>query len=717
MSCGFESGSVRRYRSLGPVSGPVCLFVLSILCLPPTANAQQSSLPLLVEIEASSNVNRTGGYVPLSLRFDWSGPGSVLNGDLMINLHDGQDQMGTFVLNDLYLSAGEQQIELLIPSPAARDFWQPQCDVDLTFITDQGIRHRLQPQILRFPGANRRSLVLAVGTLATDYERIPEQNLISWFEFERFDPAQGSRTRPLEQGLITLPRIMRPDEFPTHPLSHCVEDVVLLPGDVYAKLSAQQRQALQSWVRAGGSLCVLLADDASLSADHVEQLNSWVGAHDEPLLYRMTDGRVRFVHGATGPMRRHYGLGRILFADVSEEIPVDQRFTTPEWREAIAFLWKFRKEQQERIKHLPWSWQIGRDLASQHLAGGFGSGSMSLNRMAQDVTPQPTGGGPALLEGTLPMGMTVVPLWLIWIILVCYVLAIGPGDYILLGKLRARKFTWLLFPVVTISFTAAAIVLSNRLMGGTSSGGSVLFRDLAEGGVIARENRIELLFFPGNRTTTTELNGALFSEIDHHKMGAVLLDRFQRPRSDGVRRRPGILTGRLPTQGTVTQSVSQWTPRFNRTFRIPLLEMKDQSGFNWDLPLDPRDEASQARFRDQLIATFGAHVQAHFVPATRNAGQPIVLIGQPSFMSSVYVNQQGRRFDSTRDDGIDFILAATMRQEPGFFSLVSQVSPKCDEYLEDVPVLDPSDDDAWVLIVCVRDANNWVVYRKLYRGS
>ncbi len=49
-----------------------------------------------------------------------------------------------------------------------------------------------------------------------------------------------------------------------------------------------------------------------------------------------------------------------------------------------------------------------------------------------------------------------------------------------------------------------------------------------------------------------------------------------------------------------------------------------------------------------------------------------------------------------------------------YFSIVSQVSPQGSASMEDMPILDPTDSNQWLLIVAMKKDMHTTVYRRLY---
>jgi hypothetical protein len=65
----------------------------------------------------------------------------------------------------------------------------------------------------------------------------------------------------------------------------------------------------------------------------------------------------------------------------------------------------------------------------------------------------------------MPPGVRGLPWWLVAGICAVFVVVIGPGDWLVLGRLRRRRWTWVLFPVVAVLTTAVTVGLSRWWMG------------------------------------------------------------------------------------------------------------------------------------------------------------------------------------------------------------------------------------------------------------
>jgi hypothetical protein len=63
-------------------------------------------------------------------------------------------------------------------------------------------------------------------------------------------------------------------------------------------------------------------------------------------------------------------------------------------------------------------------------------------------------------------GVGLVPFWTVVALVIVYLLAIGPGDYFLLGRfLRRRQWTWVTFPLIVVLVAAGALALAWAIKG------------------------------------------------------------------------------------------------------------------------------------------------------------------------------------------------------------------------------------------------------------
>jgi hypothetical protein len=481
-----ERGAWRRCPH-GAINVAILLLVAGL-----TADARaQSNLPLQIEVDYPSNVARTCGPIRLQMTFTWSGPG-VFHGDLQLEARDSaRERLGVFRVDNVYLTEGEQSLEIMLPG-----FRVATLDDSITLTptliaaeTGRQMQHR-DLQVL-VPGDLKRELVVAIVSPESLIADRRENDIVDALRLERLAPPEVDSPH-----LLTKAVDWRAEDAPQDPLRYCACDIVLLPAGGLKLLEEPHLEALLAWVRAGGGVCVLI-DGTELEPEHVAWLNTLVTAPDAAPTF-LRDSQGRLIHelneAADTSLQKQYGLGRAVVV-----VGPDQAHPrAPHWKHAAAFLWRLRYEHLPRIvSHGKWNHQLTLESAQrapQLGMTGYGNVEVAQQALASDFQPLPTMGLTGLIQRLLPDGIRLVPLSTMGLLLLAYLIAIGPLDYFILGKLGMRKWTWCTFPAVTLIFTAFSIGLSNRSMSTTVLRRSAVIRDVAPGGIVARENRLSCCF-------------------------------------------------------------------------------------------------------------------------------------------------------------------------------------------------------------------------------
>jgi hypothetical protein len=329
-----------------------------------------------------------------------------------------------------------------------------------------------------------------------------------------------------------------------------------------------------------------------------------------------------------------------------------------------------------------------------------------------------------------------MPFSVIVAILSLFVLLIGPLDYFILGRLKRRYLTWILFPVVSVGFMLYTIRLSRSYMGSADYGNALVFMDVGDRGEVVRTNRYEVLFPAGERDVATDVRSGLFTAMDRERFGggSVGYGGYPPP-SDyygweyeygydydpyGGRRvgGPGMVLpeyrGRIPARFQALQKVHQWTPQLNRVFSL---------------------EPSEAGKDIDWHAVTMASLRGRDVPGENLES----LLGKRASETAVYLFHQDRvkclhqgMLIRITEEGARrhrqhrllapffpsvFFRHASVRPQVGLFSVISSISPTGGADFEDLTVLDPTDENEFLLVLIRQSDNDYHIFRKLYKGG
>jgi hypothetical protein len=141
--------------------------------------------------------------------------------------------------------------------------------------------------------------------------------------------------------------------------------------------------------------------------------------------------------------------------------------------------------------------------------------------------------GAALVRLLKPTSVSALPLATLGLVLGLFLLAVGPGEWLLLGMVRARRLTWYTFPIIAVVAAGILVIEAGRALGGSDGANRLVLIDVdAEGQVIAGH---ELHCFFRNRSGTieAETDGGLLSWYYRSGQGRDL-DRQEAPSTDGL---------------------------------------------------------------------------------------------------------------------------------------------------------------------------------------
>lgn len=702
----------------------------AILAAMPPVNAQdaRNSIGPALQLELKNQQTaRTGGPIPLIfdlIRND--GETALLEGTLHLSLTDGMDAYGRYVSHEMAISPGRSSYRILLPSIEGRSAFQT-IDVHARFVASDGRVIELDSRPLRTASDSSRFVRVDYcdPTGSIDHPRVSQ--FLQSLRLEQFEPEFRSRrvSRDADGRALTVFDRLRPSDMPSDPHWLCVSSLVVLSRNGFSDLRPKQLDTLLEWVRAGGSICI--EPLGTLDDTHMNFLHALT--QDSATDRLAVDERGQLIRPAEQSfalLRCGLGTAVVLFVNMRDDLDISR----PEWKSAVAALWHLRSDQiaaldsNGRIEQIP-EGRLYPNNAGNRYRGNYNSYAgypYQLPRLTdrQDLGVRPIQSVQGLLERLMPQDVEVVPLPYIGLILVLYLLTIGPLDYFVLGAFRARRFTWITFPLATVGFTLFTVWLSNAYLSSSAERTYVEFLDIAPNGDIVRSNRLELLFTMSSSSVSSDVRSGIFTALDHSRFGGTIHDQYRRP----IHRRTvpaATVVGRPPGLFSAVQAMPKWTPQINRIFQIapgPEQIESDVADFDWQTPRNLSDPTEQARLQQDIGAAFGSDVTAVLYHG-RNATE--LLGSQSALFQETALHQVPSGTDRNRRDQwlyTTFLWDSCARlQGPGMFGVVSRVAPHGGANFEDMTILDPSDPHQWLLVVAQTKGENVTIYRRLYHDS
>ena len=245
--------------------------------------------------------------------------------------------------------------------------------------------------------------------------------------------------------------------------------------------------------------------DEDLDAHHVTFLNDLIGeSGDAPFLLNSNGDLVAGGAGSVDGMwlaRTELGRSAIVMPDTILTRPNLETLS----RRMACFLWKVR---DQRVASL-----VRRAPAVEQQAIWRPRNRRDISMAWLPITS--TG---QFLERMMPSDVRVVPTGLIALILVGYLVVIGPFDYFTLGYFRLRRFTWLTFPLATVLVAVLCVKVSEAYLSSQNTGGALVVRDVDAKGEVLRENRLQLLFMGTHTRMTHDLKNEVFTPLDQQRL-------------------------------------------------------------------------------------------------------------------------------------------------------------------------------------------------------
>lgn len=566
--------------------------------------------------------------------------------------------------------------------------------------------------------------------------------------FERFNPNPSDRNE-----LVTYPTSLPPEFFSTNPVAYMPFDILVLEGDGFIQLREPQLQAIAGWVEAGGS--VLVYPTGTLKPMHLAFLNRMAGGAEKAY---QADERNRLDVSAHGEIfgRYYTGLGRTVIRHFPQEPEEDP--ANPEWVETAAFLWKFRHDQAEMIRTWgTWAFEVPVNTMSSF-----------DYRKPRLYAPQEPSIDKPLRELLIPAQVQGIPFWVVAGILAVFLAVIAPIDYFLLGAFRARRYTWFTLTAASLAFTVGTVRIAERIMGNVDYRQAFVFVDLGDQGKPVRNSRYEVLFTATQRVLESSYQNSLYVPADNRiprydprrttdgYYASPIDDLEEQAPFPGLESDLPLYSGRVPSNYAIQQQLRQWSPAisrqtsFDNEIAVPELNWKrldplewarEPDGWDetidWEMPATPARPVQNwtipAKAREALRAEIGRALPGARVllfhgsrccdltDVTFSLDASVLpkVEAAPSIVSTLppgYTDPGG--FPAVLSDPhIELVKRVALRPARGFFSLVCQIGPDGSDGFEDLSLVDSSNLEEWLLVIVVHKNDDWVVYRKLYRGK
>jgi hypothetical protein len=666
----------------------------------------------------------------------------LITGTLLLDAYSGPDRL--FSAEYLDVAASEQPQRFGLPSMAG-DGPIRSIELHVRYRTKEHL-FDFDRHMVRVPTPTLRKFCIGVPVLSKVSSVSRLQRYFDTLRLEDFEPLRNDSRK--EDGIQTQNVLMLASELPQEPTSLCGYDILLLQGAGFNALREEQLQAISTWTAGGGS--VIVAAEGRIGLPQVSFLNTILRA-EAPSDQFHIDANRNLVppRDERGPriVSRPFGIGRSVVmwgADSLNDSDLAVLLAGSDWRNAVVDAWRIRESHRKTfVETGKWnSLEVIRfeDMNPGMAAGGWGwqtrRGANMYRGLISPFEEIPLASAPQLIETLMPRTVRLIPMEVVVVILAAYVLLVGPADYLLLGMLRARKFTWVLFPAITVAITILTVVVSERYLTFDEQRRRMIISDIGDDNKTVRVNTYELLFLPSAREVSSDATREIVTDLPMSIFGDVSsrLSRTNRTGELTPGADPPRVVGRYPSNFSVKQNIPQTTPRMHRRLSfVPNTEMTPNLDWNALKPEFDETQVSAVLQNNGNTAEFETWRRLVFNSASE-AIQKVTepeLVPQVDFFVGPVQSRYGRAvfediyqtYGASRQQmyfphgaaGRANLIAETTRTpDIGFFSLCSQLSPAGGSSFDDLILLDTTNVNSWMVCVTFRWKDEVYVFRKRY---
>ncbi|HET6323991.1 MAG TPA: hypothetical protein VFG04_04780 [Planctomycetaceae bacterium] len=501
-------------------------------------------------------------------------------------------------------------------------------------------------------------------------------------------------------------------------------DVIVLAGQHFSSLSARQLETLATWTESGGGIVVV--PTGALSEAHIAFLAKLIGRERADF---ETDALGRLPQWESGHAdwlsATRYGFGRSLI--LRSPPPFVPKGSLPvairdEWIRAVTFLWNVRSEQIDKIV-AGGTWVMPAPVSpvrpSRPLNGTSRAPKISAPNgvfATRDLTytlygdpgslkSEEPAAADALRDLLFPATVRVVPFGVVLGILVSFLVVVAPADYVILGWLRRRRYTWIVFPCVSLLFTALTVSVAGYYSGNTDHRGALVIVDVGHAGRALRTSRLVHVITADTHTLTADIRDGLFAKTE---MQPAQTTSLTQPPTDPIDELPvrseddTTYEGLLPSAFTVTWLSRQWSPAMHR---------QTQAGSDIEIPkinwaaLDRLDLGTESGRFAAINSLRSALPQCALLFA--NGKQEVEI-----------------PFPATVSEGVDHfdqwgkVMASLgRRRDRSLLAILFGVSPNGAGDLEDLAALDDAETQTWLVHAATVRDKELIVFRHVVRKS
>ncbi len=398
-------------------------------------------------------------------------------------------------------------------------------------------------------------------------------------------------------------------DFPLWPEALCQYGIAVLDGDGLSSLDSQQLDSLARWLLAGGSACLML-DARPLDFERRRFLELLISKSPAPAKDFDCDG-VKLLYA---------GLGRL--AIVERDFSDEKDFSSKTWRRLAGFLHFVRASRLDYFAEHGLFFGLEEPVNATRFNGSAYVGEILFRRHGGNSLHNSNFMG--YWEAHFKGDAIMIPTWFVVSVVLLLALLTGPVDYIVLGRLKLRMLTWLLFPSLCLFAAFFLKLYSDYVVGSKDRRSTVFVSDVGVDGSTLFRSR-HLLIVPGRSKTVME-----------PFKGETLSQDFERYDVHDLRSGSTFYRGSIPDEFLLRRQYRQWEPVRLRTMALP----GPQENLPWSFP-SSLDNASLDVFAKRLSELYSGR-EAFFLASVEDGTAKLVAASsKPAFSETAKLGLLG----------------------------------------------------------------------------
>ncbi|WP_372369109.1 hypothetical protein [Candidatus Uabimicrobium sp. HlEnr_7] len=306
-------------------------------------------------------------------------------------------------------------------------------------------------------------------------------------------------------------------------------DIILIHSSFLSLMTEEHLNTLDKWILMGGSACFVINKD-NLFQQHHRNFISKISSTNN-------------IHNLSNIVTTYrHGWGRAMICNFLQK-PYDD-FSSLNWQKTILWLWKIRSSVIKEIVD-------GRINLIENL-----SYYQEIANWRNDFRYRNYSGGASSKIGNylLPKSIQIPPTMLLALLLVLFLIFVGPIEYFVLKKMNKRVLTWITFPIATLCFWLVCQWIASLYLSDVKSSKTIFIVDVDSQKRTVRYNELNFFMSSMPKQITNKLENAIQANLE------TSIDYYR----DNVVNDNCSYEGAFPSEFSVTQNLRKWSPYLRR---------------------------------------------------------------------------------------------------------------------------------------------------------